>query len=265
VISYSVLPNAIVNASFTVTDAFGDILYNTSGLAYLIVPFAAAPVYVTAVQSGNQFLVTWLPNGINPVAVTSSALTATPVNSPASILTSTVTGPATNGAIDLLQPQTTYQIIIVNNALNGSSLASMPFTLTTGAATVAPSAPTNIVASWSNPDPSDSTDTLIATWAAAIPGDSPIDQYLVTFTGSDGASTFTNTVSSSTFTAYFGVDSTPNWSVTVKSHHAVGWGTRLQTGHARRPLMESARPDASSEPHRIHDRAVEVQVVRLNI
>jgi hypothetical protein len=224
VISYSVLPSATVNASFTATDAFGDIVYNTSGLAYLIVPFAAAPTIVTAVQSGDQFLVTWTPNGINPVAVTSSTLTATPVNSPASILTTTVTGPATSGAIDLLQPQTTYQITVVNNAVNGSSPASAPVTLTTGAASVAPSASTNVVASWSNPDPSSATDTLIASWAAADPGDSPIDQYLVTITGSDGGGTFTQTVDGSTLTAYFGVDFTPNWTVTVQAHNAVGWG-----------------------------------------
>jgi hypothetical protein len=229
VISYSVLSNAVVNASFTATDAFGDILYNTSGLAYLIVPISAAPTIVTAVQSGDQFLVTWMPNGINPVAVTSSTLTATPVSSPASILTTTVSGPATNGAIDLLQPQTTYQITVVNNALNGTSPASAPVTLTTEAATIAPSAPTNVVASWSNPDPSGTTDTLIASWAATVPGDSPVDEYLVTITGSDGGGTFTQTVDGSTLTAYFDVDFTPNWSVTVKAHNAVGWGPASKT------------------------------------
>lgn len=223
-ISYSVIASAAVNASFTATDVFGDILYNTSGRAYLIVPFAAAPTIVTAVQSGDQFLVTWVPNGINPVAVSSSTLTATPVNSPASSLTTTVTGSTTNGAIDLLQPQTTYQITVVNNSLSGSSPASAPVTLTTEAASVAPSAPTNVVAVWSNPDPAGITDTLIASWAAADPGDSPVDQYLITITGSDGGGTFTQTVSGSTLTADFSVDFTPNWSVTVQAHNAVGWG-----------------------------------------
>jgi hypothetical protein len=223
-ISYSVISSATVNASFTVTDTFGDILYNTSGRAYLIVPFAAAPTIVTAMQSGDQFLVTWLPNGINPNAVTSSTLTATPVNSPASVLTTTVTGPAISGAIDLLQPQTTYQITVVNNALSGSSPASVPVTRTTGAASVAPSAPTNLVASWSNSDPSGSTDTLITSWAAADPGDSPIDEYYITIAGSDGGGTFTQTVDGSTLTAYFDVDFTPNWSVIVQAHNAFGWG-----------------------------------------
>ena len=224
IISYSVLSSATVNASFTATDSFGDILYNTSGRAYLIVPFAAAPTIATAVQSGDQFLVSWMTRGINPVAITSSTLIATPVNSPASVLTTTVTGPGTSGAIDLLQPQTTYQITVVNNAATGSSPPSAPFALTTEAATVAPSAPTNVVASWLNPDPVGSTDTLIATWAAANPGDSPVDQYLITITGSDGGGTFTQTVDGSTLTAYYGVDFTPNWSVTVQAHNAVGWG-----------------------------------------
>jgi hypothetical protein len=223
VVSYSAISSVAVNASFAATDTFGDILYNTSGLAYLIVPFAAAPTIVTAVQSGDQFLVTWLPNGINPVAVTSSTLTATPVSSPASILTTTVTGPATSGVIDLLQPQTTYQITVVNNALNGSSPASAPVTLTTGAATVAPSAPTNVVAIWAVADPPGTTDTLIASWAAANPGDSPVDQYLITITPGSG-SAITQTVDGATLTANFGVDFTPNWKVTVSAHNAVGWG-----------------------------------------
>jgi len=222
-VSYSAISNAVVDATFTATDAFGDIVYNTSGLAYLMVPFAAAPTVVTAAQSGDKFLVTWTPNGINPAAVTSSTLTATPVNSSASILTTTVTGSATNGGIDLLQPQTAYQITVVNNALSGASPASMPVTLTTEIATVAPSAPTNVVASWAVADPSGTTDTLIAAWVAAVPGDSPIDQYLVTITP-DSGSPVTQTVSDSTLTAYFGVDFTPNWKVTVKAHNAVGWG-----------------------------------------
>jgi hypothetical protein len=224
VVAYSALANAALNPTFTATDAFGDIVYNTSGQAYLIVPFAAAPANVNAVQSGDQFLVTWLPNGINPAAVTSSTLTATPVNSPAAILTTTVAGPATNGAIPLLQPQTTYQITVVNNALSGSSPASLPVTLTTKIATVAPSAPTNVIVSWAVADPAGTTDTLIASWTAAVPGDSPIDQYLVTITPDSGGSAVTQTVSGTTFATYFGVDFTPNWKVTVQAHNAVGWG-----------------------------------------
>lgn len=222
VISYSALSGAAsVDGVFITADAFGDVLYNTSGRAYLVVPVPAMPTGVTAVQSGDQFLLTWLPNGINPIAVTSSTLTATPVNPSASTLTTAVTGSATNGAIASLQPQTTYQITVVNNALRGSSPASAPITLTTQPATVAPSAPTNVVASWQVADPAGTTDTLIASWTAAVPGNSPIDQYQVTITG---GGTITQTVTGSTLTAYFSVDFTPNWQVTVKAHNAVGWG-----------------------------------------
>ena len=117
----------------------------------------------------------------------------------------------TNGVITSLQPQTTYQITAVSTTIGGSSPASTPINVTTEVASVAPSAPTNVVASWSNPDPSGATDTLVATWSAAVPGDSPIDQYQITITGSDGAGTFTNTVSGTTLTTYFNVDYIPNW------------------------------------------------------
>lgn len=223
-ISYDAVSNASGNSPFITTDAYGDILYNNSGPAYLVVPFAAAPTGVNAVQSGDQFLVSWTPNGINPLAVTSSTLTATPVDSSASVLTATVTGSATNGTIPSLQPQTTYQITVMNNALSGFSPASDPVILTTPAASILPSAPTNVGAHWLSLDPLGTTDTLIANWNAAVPGDAPVDQYLVTITPDDGSGAITQTVSGSTLTANFSVDFTPNWKVTVKAHNVVGWG-----------------------------------------
>ena len=67
------------------------------------------------------------------------------------------------------------------------------------------------------------TATLIAAWNAASPGDSPVDQYQITITGSDGGGTFTQTVSGTTLTASFTVDFIPDWSVTVRAHNAFGW------------------------------------------
>jgi hypothetical protein len=215
---------APANPMFIATDGFNDILYNAGANAYLIVPIPAAPTGVTAVQSGDQFQIAWTPNGVNPVAITSSTLTATPVNSTASILTTTVNGPGTNGVIASLQPQTTYQITAVSTTIGGSSPASTPTNVTTETASIAPSAPTNVTAKWSNLDPTGTSDTLVATWAAAVPGDSPIDQYQITITGSDGAGTFTNTVSGTTLTTYFSVNYIPNWKVTVQAHNAFGWG-----------------------------------------
>ncbi|HEV2454441.1 MAG TPA: fibronectin type III domain-containing protein, partial [Verrucomicrobiae bacterium] len=216
---------APASPTFIATDGFNDILYNAGANAYLIVPVPAAPAGVTAVQSGDQFQVAWMPNGVNPVAITSSTLTATPVNnSTASNLTTTVTGPATNGVIPTLQPATTYQITVVSTTIGGSSPASTPTNVTTEAASVAPSAPTNVVASWSNLDPTGTNDTLVVTWSAAVPGDSPVDQYQITITGSDGAGTFTQAVDGTTLTTYFTVDFVPNWTATVQAHNAAGWG-----------------------------------------
>ncbi len=52
-----------VNPTLTVTDAFGDEVFNTGAAAYLNVPAPDAPTDVSALQSGDQFDVTWIPNG----------------------------------------------------------------------------------------------------------------------------------------------------------------------------------------------------------
>ncbi len=212
------------------TDGFNDILYNFGANAHLIVPVPTAPTSVATVQTGDQLQITWKPNGVNPVAITSSTLTATPVNSTNSIPTTTVAGPGTNGVITLLQPATTYQITVVSTTIGGNSPPSTPISVTTEVASVAPSAPTNVVASWSNPDPTGATDTLIANWSAADPGNSPVDQYQVVIT-SDGGSSVTNTVSGTTLTTYFNVDYIPNWSVIVQAHNAFGWGSVSSAFH----------------------------------
>ena len=225
VISSSALSNtAPVSTTFIANDMHKDAIYNSTTAAYLVVPIPTAPTDVTAVQSDDQFQVSWTVNGVDPVAVTSSIVTATPINSTAPVLTTTVSGPAAGGVISPLQPDTTYQITVVNTSVGGTSPPSTPISVTTSPATIPPSVPTGVTASWSNPDPSGTTDTIVANWQAANPGNSPIDQYLVTITGSDGAGTFTQTVSGTTLTAYFSVDYIPNWSVTVQAHNAAGWG-----------------------------------------
>jgi hypothetical protein len=223
VISYTAPATGSAGPAFGAFDAFGDMIYNSGTTAHLIVPVPAAPVAVTATQSGDQFQVSWTPQAVNPAAVRSSTLTATPLNSTAPILTATVTGPAANGSIPLLQPQTTYQITVANTTIGGSGPASVPITVATEAASVAPSAPTNVTASWTDLNPAGTNDTLVATWQPAVPGDSPIDQYEITITGSDGAGKFVQTVPGTTLTANFTVDWTPNWTVTVRAHNAFAW------------------------------------------
>ena len=220
----SVTAGGTLGSPLTGGDGLGDVIYGAGASAYLIVPVPPAPAMVSAVQTGDQFDVSWTPNGGNPTAVTSSTLTATLLNSTAPVLTTTVAGSATSGVITMLQPQTTYQITVANATIGGTSQPSTPVNVTTSPATVAPSAPAGVAASWSNPDPSGPTDSLIAAWQAADPGNSPVDQYLVTITGSDGGGTFSQTVSGTTLTTYFNVDYTPNWSVTVQAHNAAGWG-----------------------------------------
>ncbi|PWU24547.1 MAG: hypothetical protein C5B48_05820 [Candidatus Rokuibacteriota bacterium] len=211
-----------VNPTLSAADASGDTVYNANGAAYLTVAVSAAPTGVTAVQSGDQFHVSWTPEGVNPIAITSSILTATPVSSTASMLTTTVVGSATSGLIGPLQPETTYQITVVNTTIAGSGPASTPISVTTAAASVVPSAPTGVTAHWTGSG--DTTAMLVATWNAAVPGDSPVDEYEVLITGSDGGGTFTQTVSGVTLTASFTVDNIPDWTVMVRAHNAAGWG-----------------------------------------
>jgi hypothetical protein len=213
------------DSMFIATDGTNDIVYNSGANAYLIVPVPAAPTGVTASQSGDQFQVSWLPNGANPVAITSSTVTATPVNnSLASNLTATVTGPVTNGIITTLQPATSYQITVVSTTIGGSGPASVPITVTTSPATIPPSASTNLVAVWASPNADPGPNTLIANWTAADPGNSPVDEYLVRITNLDAGGTTTNSVDGTTLSASFPEDSNYNWSVTVQAHNAAGWG-----------------------------------------
>jgi hypothetical protein len=225
-ISATPLTNGGVVPPLTGADGLGDIIYSTGGAAYLIVPVPAVPTGVTVLQTNDQFLVSWIPAGANPLAVSSSALTATPVNSTAPILASVVAGSATSGFIPSFEPATTYQITVANLTIGGTGRTSVPVSVTTDPATIPPSAPTGVAATWSNADPAGATDTLIATWQAANPGNSPVDEYLITITGSDGGGTFTQTVSGATLTAYFDVNFVPNWSVTVQAHNAAGWGPK---------------------------------------
>jgi len=230
-----------VSPTLAVTDANGDQVYNVLNAvnvapsactvgnttycayrAYLTVPAPAAPGGVAAVQVGDQFQVSWAPALANPAVITSSTLTATPVGSTASSVTTIVSGSAASGLVGPLQPQTTYQLTVVNTDAGGSSPASSPISITSSQAAIAPSAPTGVTARWTAPG--SPGDALVASWTAAVPGDSPIDQYQITINGSDGGGTFTQTVAGATLTASFVVSDTPDWAVKVRAHNAVGWG-----------------------------------------
>jgi hypothetical protein len=213
-----------VDPTFTATDAFGDTIYNDNLSAYLLVPIPAAATVLNAVQSGDTLQVSWTTMGVNPVAVTSSKLIATPLNSTAPVLNTSVYGAATTGVISSVQPSTTYLIRVVNVTLGGNSPASSPISVTTNGATIPPGAPTGLTAHWTNLNPTGPTDTFIANWQPADPGDSPVDQYLVLITDTDTGSTMTQTVPGTSLTADFTVDWVPDWSIKVQAHNAAGWG-----------------------------------------
>jgi hypothetical protein len=71
-------------------------------------------------------------------------VTAAPVGSTASVVTTTVSGNGANALIGPLQPQTTYQITVAGMDPAGPSPASAPVSITTGASTIPPGAPTPI-------------------------------------------------------------------------------------------------------------------------
>lgn len=209
--------------TFYAFDAYGDEVFNLNNVAYLNVPVPAAPSGVTAIQSGVQFQVSWMPNAVNPAAIASSTLTATPVASTAPILTATVIGAAASGLIGPLQPLTQYAITVVSTTVGGSGPASNPIYLTTAAASIAPSAPTGVTARWGTL--SATTGAIIVNWKAAVPGDSPIDLYQVNIRDPDSGASFTQTVPGTTLTALFSaVDFIPDWFVIVRAHNVVGWG-----------------------------------------
>ena len=214
-----------VDPAFYDEDVFGDTIYNSGNSAYLLVPLPGVPQGVSVVQSGDQFLLSWTPRGVSPAAVSSSVLSATPINSSAPLLVTNLPGSASNGSIPNLQPQTLYRVTVVNTSLTGSGPASVPIFVTTAAATIPPGVPPGVSAHWINPNPTGATDTLVASWLAADPGNSPIDQYEIHIINQDNGSTLAQVVSGSTLGASFVVDWNPDWDVTVRAHNAAGWGT----------------------------------------
>jgi Fibronectin type III domain len=225
VVTYAALSSPpTVDPTFTATDAYEDIIYNTTTAAHLLVPYPGGPVGVTAVQSEDEFQVSWAPTLVNPLAVTSTTVTATPINSSAPVLTTTVVGSTANGTVSPLQPQTTYRITVVNATISGSGPASYPIDVTTSPATEPPGAPTGVSAYWTDQNPSGPTDTFIVTWQAADPGNSPIDQYVIRIVNSETNATTTQTVSGTTLTASFTEDWNPDWHITVQAHNAFGSG-----------------------------------------
>jgi hypothetical protein len=143
-----------VSPTFSAEDAYADRVYNVLSAvnvapanctvgnttyctyrAYLEAiapPLAppAAPTGVTAVQSGEQFSVEWVPAAETAGLISSSTVTATPVGSAAPVLEATVSGSGRGALVGPLQPSTTYRITVTNTDAEGTSQASSPIEAT---------------------------------------------------------------------------------------------------------------------------------------
>ncbi|MGO9320053.1 MAG: fibronectin type III domain-containing protein [Solirubrobacteraceae bacterium] len=95
-----------------------------------------APTAVTAefspIEVGEEeepelrFLVSWTAAPETAGLITSSTVTATPVDSTAPVLTTTVSGSATSAVIAPLQRHTTYRITVTSSDDEGASQPSSP-------------------------------------------------------------------------------------------------------------------------------------------
>jgi hypothetical protein len=93
----------------------------------------AQPTAVTALQSADQFQVSWTPAPETAGLISASNVTATPVASSAPVLTASVSGSATSALVGPLQPSTTYRITVTNTDAEGTSPASSPIEATSAA------------------------------------------------------------------------------------------------------------------------------------
>jgi hypothetical protein len=190
----------------------------TTAVAATYPPVPSAPTGVAAAQSGDDLDVSWQPPAVAAGAVTSSTVTATPVGSSAPTLTTTVAGAATTAAIVGVQPATTYDVTVHSSDVAGAGAESDPATITTQPATVPPDAPSSVQGSLTG----DTTLDLDVSWTASVPGNSPVDDYQVAASGSDGEQ-LTLDVGTSTSVVTSVSAASDSWTVTVRAHNAAGW------------------------------------------
>jgi hypothetical protein len=135
------------------------------------------------------------------------------------VLTATIPGAATGGAVPGVVGSTTYSVTVVNNDAVGAGPASQPFVFTTGAATIVPGKPTiNYAFGYAD-----------IGFAPPSAGNSAIDEYEVLATGG-GQTLDVVSAASSFYTyngnlyAYLSPQPADTLTVTVRAHNAAGWG-----------------------------------------
>jgi hypothetical protein len=107
-----------LNETLSLTDSFGDHIYNSAGSAYLE---ATSPPVKAPGAPPEDFQVTWTPAPETAGLITSSTVTATPVGSTAPVLTLTTSGAVAGARLGPVEPSTTYNITVTNTDLEGTS------------------------------------------------------------------------------------------------------------------------------------------------
>jgi hypothetical protein len=182
----------------------------------LVPPVPSAPQGLGVSQSGDSLALTWHPPSIGAAAVTSSILTAVPTALGSGTLVATGTGNATTGSIPGVEPSTIYSVTVQSKDAAGTGPSSAPALFTTHAATIVPSPPTGVHAWWSS--------DLIVAWVASVPGNSPVDDYEVSATSSDGGPPVLVSAGSSTEISLSISSGVDFWQLKVRAHNAAGWG-----------------------------------------
>jgi len=181
----------------------------------IVPPIPSAPRALVPSQSGDSIVLGWKAPLTAGAAVTSSLLTATPTTPGLSVLTATSTNGATAGAIPGVEPSTTYSLTVLSRDIAGSGPVSAPVLFETHAATIPPSPPTNVHASWGA--------GLVVSWIASVPGNSPVDEYEVSATSSDGGGPVLVNAGASTETSLNLDSSVDSYQISVRAHNAAGW------------------------------------------
>lgn len=125
------------------TDTYGDRVYNVGAAAYLETvnpplqpPAAPAITGASVVRSDEppedlRLDVSWTVASETARLLKSSTVTATPVNSAAPVLSTTVSSYFSSAVVQPLEPNTTYSVTVTNTDSEGTSEPSAPIEITT--------------------------------------------------------------------------------------------------------------------------------------
>ena len=238
VLAYSKIATPpLLDPTATYTDVHGDEMHTTYNTAvptcattvattcayhaWLTVQSPNAPTGVSATLSGGQYTISWTPDPQTAAIITGSTIIATPMGGTA-VIVSPVSGNATSANLGPLAPQTIYSIVVTNTDAAGTSPASDPIQVTTGAATTKPGVPLSVAAHWLG------VNYMSVIWSTpANPGDSPIDQYQVKAkpydAGAGAPGPVTVTVDGSSLGAQITLDANYDWAIKVRAHNGAGW------------------------------------------